>query len=136
MQLAKGILPLTVALVLSLAPGCGYSPEASALMESRRAVTARLTSPGSAKFDITRVAARSDEERLFVVYVVVDSQNGFGALLRSHALALIKAGETFDDSDQVLHLEITETSPPIARIKQLTQEFGSSWLLEEWVSGP
>jgi len=71
-------------LIIGLTAGCGYSPSAAAKLEAKQAVKEQLTSPGSAKFKTSRIAARSDEERLYVVYLEIDSQNKFGALLRSY----------------------------------------------------
>lgn len=127
---------ISIVLILTtLAAGCSYSPAAAAEWEARKAVTARLKSPGSAKFEVSEIAARAEADRLYIVYLAVDSQNGFGAVLRNHALALVMAGEELEDDSQVLHLELSEESQSIARIKELTREMGEGWVLEEWVEG-
>lgn len=136
MKLATAGMVIVLLALGILIPGCGsfYSAPAAAEWEARKAVEGRLKSPGSAKFETTKIAASAEEEGLYVVYLVVDSQNEFGAVLRSHALALVMAGKTMDDESQVLHLEVTEDCPSVARIRELTREMGRDWSLEEWLT--
>jgi hypothetical protein len=71
--------------------------------------------------------------RSFVVYVVVDSQNNFGAVLRSHDLAQVMAGEKVDDAREVLHRDVTRDSPTVHQITGLTKEIGTDWDPEGWM---
>ena len=116
-----------------LTSSCSYDPAAAALWESRSAVKQKLKSPGTADFDTCRIAARSDEKRLYLVYIAVDSQNGFGATVRNYALAVMASGESVDKPTAALHLEIQEGDISVARVKELTRELGNGWTLEPWV---
>lgn len=132
------MLALGVAgLVLLFASGAlSYDAGGTAVREAQEAVVARLGSPGSAEFEIARVAARDESKCYYVVYLVVASQDAFGALLRNYALVLVRLAERIGADGQVLHVEITEQSPQAVQIKELTQGVGEEWELEDWVTAP
>lgn len=134
MKITKVIGIVTILAVSALTTGC-YQPAGAAEWEARVAVKKRLTSPGSAKFEVSEIAARAEDDRLYLVYLAVDSQNAYGAVIRTHALVLVMAGEEMSDNSLVLHLEVTEKSPTIGRIRELTREAGGRWELEDWVEG-
>jgi hypothetical protein len=63
-------------------------------------VTKGLRSPGSAKFADYTDGAVSDQDPVYVVTSEVDSQNGFGALLRtSFTCEVQRQGEGFRLTD-------------------------------------
>lgn len=134
MKLTRTVVALFVLFACTLTVGCGYSPSAAANWTARCAVKEKLRSPGSAKFDSVEVVAQSDEDRLYVVYLVVDSQNSYGAMCRNYALALVMSAEDADHKGSILHLEIAEESPSISRVQELTREMGEDWVLADWVS--
>lgn len=113
-----------------------YSRSGCAIYAAKQAVEERLTSPGSAHFEHAVIGARTEDESLFVVCLVVDSDNRFGATIRNYGVALVKVtGHSLDDSrEEVLTLELSETSPPISRIKEMTEVLGDKWHLEDWVT--
>ena len=102
-----------------LIAGCGLSPEEKAKQEAQNAADAlevktrqekydvynaaqpfivdKLTSPGSAKFeDFNDDAVKVLSPGVYGVSGYVDSQNGFGALLRSGwAIRMHKTGNTY-----------------------------------------
>ena len=114
-----------------LASSCSYDPSGFAVWKSRQAVKQKLKSPGTAAFDTTRLAARADDEGLYIVYLEVDSQNAFGATVRSYALALMISN---DQETVALHLEVQEDPISTGRVKELTREMGSGWKIEPWAS--
>ena len=133
MNLAKCIA--IAVLAGALTTSCSYSPTGAARMEARHAFTQRLKSPGTASFNKTDIVARADEDRLYVIYLEVDSQNAYGGIVRSYGLALVMAGQTIEDDCQLLHLEVSNDSPRVARVKELTLEMGDDWVLEDWLEG-
>ncbi len=135
MKISKAIAIVFLLAIGTLTVGCSYSPAAAAEWEARKAVEKRLKSPDSAKYEVSEVAAHSEGEGLFIVYLAVDSQNAFGAVVRTHALVLVLAGKEMGDNSEALHLEVTKGSPAIGRIKELMREAGGAWELEDWVKG-
>ncbi|SNB29693.1 conserved hypothetical protein [Flavobacterium psychrophilum] len=55
-----------------------------ALVQSQLYIESKLKSPGSAKFDISIERVIKSNDTIFTVISFVDSQNGFGALLRTN----------------------------------------------------
>lgn len=106
-----------------------YSPSGTARAATKEAVEKRLVSPGSAEFT-SRVVAWTADEKFFVVYVRVDSQNGFGAVIRNHALALVMVGENVRNGSEILHLELTKDPPLVSMRNTLTETIGTDWELE------
>lgn len=129
---ALALIGGAVLFVLSLVGVVGYSHDGSAITAAREAMKARLVSPGSASFPSgqSRIAARTGDGKFLVVYVAADSQNKFGATLRSHSLVLV--GDA-DGTMHVLHTQVFEKSPTTADVRKLTEEMGSDWRLEDWL---
>lgn len=120
--------------VLSAVGVIGYDPAGSAIVKARDAVKERLVSPGSAKFPVglSEIAARTDDGKFVIAYIVVDSQNRFGAMLRSQTLVLLgRVGEAW----QVLDTRTFETSPTIRDVRALSEELGTGWRIEKWLEG-
>jgi hypothetical protein len=80
MSIAKKILIISLGVVfLASCSNLGYS---SAIAECQELVKDRLRAPGSAKFEKIQVNEKDDS--YFEIVGVVDSENGFGALLRAN----------------------------------------------------
>ena len=79
---------------------------------SQQFVTARLKSPSTADFPLLGFKCISnDVDSTFKVLSFVDSQNGFGATVRTHFQIILKykGGDTNDkDSWQLLHLNMAD----------------------------
>lgn len=65
---------------------------------AKRIVTSFLKSPGSAQFPDIVIKKMVDTNDRYIIFGEVDSQNGFGALLRTHfhMILLYKGGEITD----------------------------------------
>lgn len=122
-----------VALGKSCDPGEEDPNEWGAIAAAREALKAHLVSPGSAEFPFgtSRIAARTQDGQYLALFLVVDSQNGFGALLRSYGLVLV-----WDRKDRVeaVHTLVFENSPTAADLRKITEEIGESWQIEQWVT--
>lgn len=131
-----GMLMLAAVGVVAAGRACtsssGGPHDWTAISTARDSVKQRLVSPGSAKFPagLSRIAARSAEGKYLIVYVAVDSQNGFGALLRSECLVLLLDSE---GSMLVLHAETFTKSPTVQDVRRLTEEVGDGWQIEPWL---
>lgn len=68
---------------------------------TKEIIVSRLTSPGSAQFvDFVIIKKLPKEENTYIAFGDVDSQNGFGALLRTHFyITLKKIGDNIEDID-------------------------------------
>lgn len=144
-KFTQGVIGLGVLLVLGVVGIVGLhatgilsvdSARGGALMEARRAVQAKLKSPGSADFEKTRVAAVTEDETFRLVYVEVDSQNGFGALVRTFALVLTTY-DSDDDETSALGTWLYESSPSLRDAQVIMQDGWSGdreWELEEWLA--
>ena len=114
-----------VALLVCLA-GCSYSPEGDARWQARKAVKARLASPGSAKLVQDAVLAHTKDHAFYVVYLVMDSQNKFGAMQRSHHLALMQTNGSEKVAEPVT-ISSYEKSPPMSKVREF-QFMGTDWV--------
>jgi len=105
-----------------------------AISAARDSVKARLVSPGSAEFPSgeSKIAARTKDGQFVAVYVVTDSDNRMGALLRSYALALVFARVS---TAEAVETRLFETSPTVQDLQALLVEAGVGWVLEDWVKG-
>lgn len=105
----RRVLPFVALLALA---GCGggeaaqptasFDPKPSLIAACHREVEARLKSPGSAKYSNERTDHLS--ENVWQVLGTVDSENGFGALLRTSFLcdAIHDGGEKWRINDVTL----------------------------------
>jgi len=82
-------LTLTSSLLLS-----GCSSDNAAIEKCEKMVTARLRSPASAKFSGIKI--HKDDAKNFNIEGSVDSQNGFGALIRSSFSCYVTDGDKVD----------------------------------------
>lgn len=112
---------------------CSYDPDGEAVWVSKQAVKERLVSPKTADFHHgdTRVAATTADGKLRIVYVVVDSQNKFGAMLPTYALAMVNDR---GDHGEVVHMQTFSESPTRADFEKVCEELGEDWKIAEWVS--
>lgn len=143
-KLTQGIIGLVVLVALGVVGVVALratgilsfdSARGGALMEARRAVQAKLKSPGSADFETTRVAAQTEDGEFRLVYVEVDSQNGFGALVRTFALVLT-SHESDADETTALGTWLFESSPSLRDAEAIMQDGWSGdrkWVLEDWL---
>lgn len=90
-------------LFISLFTSCGDSDTSismNAIRVTERVVSRQLKSPGSAKFPTDgQVLKVNKEEKVIIVSGYVDSQNGFGALLRSNYKTVLKWPNDLNDWD-------------------------------------
>lgn len=86
--LAVPIIILLVVVIVSFSDG-GVSDD-DYISCAKTAVSKQLKSPGSAFYSNEKVVEKDDYGRVLVV-LTVDSQNGFGAYLRSHYVVVIES---------------------------------------------
>jgi|APFre7841882793_1041355.scaffolds.fasta_scaffold30527_1 hypothetical protein len=129
---ALALIGGAVLFILSLVGVIGYDRDGSAIGVARDAVRSRLVSPESAKFPFgsTKIAARTADGQFRIAFVVADSQNKFGAMLRSESLVLLWDRNGTMES---VHTEVFEKSPTVRDVRKLTEEVGKDWAIEEWL---
>ena len=104
------------------------SPEGAAIWEARKAAEARLTSPGSAKFKGTDVVAYTEDRQFHLVYVIVDSQNALGALVRTYFYVLtIDRGEM---GTEITGIWNYESAPSLDETQRILRD---EWPANDWV---
>lgn len=99
------IFLLLVALLLSSCSGTSMN-EAQAIVGSENIVREKLKCPTTAKFSDTKIieTARSKEgEPFYLLTTTVDSQNSFGAMVRSYFLVILSFEN--DNHDQMLYVK-------------------------------
>lgn len=121
---ALGLLALLAGLT-GLA-GCSYNSEGDARWQARKAVRAKLMSPGSAKLVNDGVVAHTQDHAYYLVYVVMDSQNRLGAILRTHHLALMRTHGP-EQFAQSVTIKSYDKPPPMSEAKEF-QFMGTGWV--------
>lgn len=105
----RRVLPLVALLALAgcssggeTAQPAAFDPKPSLIAACHREVEARLKSPGSAKY--SNEIPEQKTENVWTVLGTVDSENGFGALLRTSFLcdAIHDGGEKWRINDVTL----------------------------------
>lgn len=131
MKLASTI-PLILCLFATV--GCGSQAwnDAKVLTQAQAAVVEKLVSPGSAKFDKSLIAARTQDGEYTLVYLCVDSQNKMGGLLRSYSLALVRQAK--EAEPKVVRCDVYSTSPTKASAQLTTMVAGENWKWESWLN--
>lgn len=110
----------------------GFDRDGSAILAARRAMQSHLVAPGSARFPSgqSRIAARTADGTFRIAFIAADSQNKFGATLRSYGLMILGEDE---GKAQVLHTQVFENSPTVSDVRKLMQEIGENWQIEDWL---
>lgn len=123
----KFVVPIAVfVVILSVVIGTviGLTPEKTSdddlIRCAKTLVSEQLKSPGSATYSNETVVERDEYGRALVT-LTVDSQNGFGAYLRSNFIAVIK---TYNKSDDTFTYDSTNG------VQSYTEEFLKDTLIE------
>jgi hypothetical protein len=90
---------------------CGPDPDYEATTSAQDLVLRQLKSPSTAHFAQSKIVDRTkdtDGRKWFVVYTAVDSQNSFGAMIRSDFLVVLALG---DQKGHYRHRELTAIMP-------------------------
>ncbi len=103
-------------------------PAGNAMRMAREALTASLVSPGSADWEETEIVATTQDGRSRAVFLVVDSQNKFGATLRTYAVLIMMWEE--GDGSSVIDSRVFDHSPSAGEIRAFVKE--NAWL-GDWV---
>jgi hypothetical protein len=71
--------------------GCGTKPETDAYIMSQMFVEKRLKAPKTAKFPhISKIKVESANENRWLIKSYVDSENGYGAVVRQEYRAIVE----------------------------------------------
>ncbi len=99
----RGLVVIGAALTLTACSG-GIGP-GDAYRSCERAVETQLVSPGTAEFSGATGSDIAEADGLFTVVGHVDSQNSFGASLRSNFTCQVR--ETADNNLELVDLDVS-----------------------------
>jgi len=84
-------LIIILILLIFYVSGCALRSEERAIVSARTLVAEYLKAPSTAQYQSTKIIDQSGQ--YYLVYVIVDAQNSFGAMIRGNYLVCIELTE-------------------------------------------